>query len=562
MKAIQFILVFGLSGLLLPGCATTPPRSTAAAPASSQKDPAHASAFATGNADAFAHYAAGESYLNNADPAGMARQWEASALADPSNESLVIQVTEELLEEKENDRALALLTKSAARPDASAVILSWLSRVQLAANHPRQALATSKLAIQRAPGMLDGYGCQLEVLFHDKNWPEADKTLHRAARDIRPEPNLLMAVADLFGEYLKAMPKDSEAEASAVALLDRAAQCRFTNPRLWERLADSYARFNKEPRAIEILNRLLEENPNASPIRDELHQKLAGIYIQTNDRTNATKQLQALVSGNPNHYPRAWFVLGELAYEGTNFVEAAEDFANALMWDQTIEQAYYDLALVQLELHRDTEAFETLDKAQRHFAKTFGFEFYSGVAYARLKKFDQAIPHFKEAEVIAEASDRSKLDQRFYFQFGAACERAKDFKNAETYLQKSVTLAPDFAEGLNYLGYMLADRGEQLGRARELIEKALNLEPTNGAFLDSFGWVLLKQNQPRQALPQLLKAIQYTTPPDATVFDHLGEVYLALHEVDKAVDSWKKSFSIEPNDEVKRKLEQYSTGSL
>jgi tetratricopeptide (TPR) repeat protein len=95
-----------------------------------------------------------------------------------------------------------------------------------------------------------------------------------------------------------------------------------------------------------------------------------------------------------------------------------------------------------------------------------------------------------------------------------------------------------------------------------LIEKAVNLEPKNGAYLDSLGWVLFKLNQPQQALPQLLKAIQYTPEADPTVLDHLGEVYLALHQPDKAIEAWKKSYSIDANEDVKHKLEQFSGGSL
>jgi tetratricopeptide (TPR) repeat protein len=161
------------------------------------------------------------------------------------------------------------------------------------------------------------------------------------------------------------------------------------------------------------------------------------------------------------------------------------------------------------------------------------------------------------------ATHPSQLDQRFYFQFGAACERDHSYKQAEEYLQKCIVLAPDFAEALNYLGYMLADRGEQLPRARGLIEKAVSLEPRNGAYLDSLGWVLFKLNQPHQALPQTAQGRSNIHPePDATVLDHLGEVYLALHQIDKAVEAWKKSFAIDANEDVKHKLERYSGGSL
>jgi tetratricopeptide (TPR) repeat protein len=217
---------------------------------------------------------------------------------------------------------------------------------------------------------------------------------------------------------------------------------------------------------------------------------------------------------------------------------------------------------VQLDLHKSREAFNTMEQAHARFPNTFAFEFYTGVVYEHVKDYAQAIRHFKEAEVIGLATDPTRLDERFYFRFGAACERDHAYKQAEEYLQKCVVLAPNFAEALNYLGYMLADLGQQLPRAHQLIEKAVSLEPTNGAYLDSLGWVLFKLKQPHQALPQMLKAVQYTPEPDATVLDHLGDVYLALHQTDKAVDAWKKSLSIEANDDVKHKLERYSGGNF
>jgi tetratricopeptide (TPR) repeat protein len=346
-----------------------------------------------------------------------------------------------------------------------------------------------------------------------------------------------------------------------VALLDRIAQIKFNSPPLWQRLAEDYQRLNQRKKAAEIYVRLLADFPEPSLMRESLHGKLAELYVQSDDRTNATKELKALIRDNPTQYPRAWFVLGELSVESTNLADAADDFATALRGDPTIEQAYYDLSLVLLDLHRSKEAFDTLEQARNRFSKTFSCEFYTGVVYAHVTNYSEAIQHFKEAEVIGLATDPTRLDQRFYFQLGAACERDHDYVKAEEYLQKAVVLAPDFAEALNYLGYMLADRGQQLPRARGLIEKAVSLDPRNGAYLDSLGWVLFKLNQPHAALPQLLRAIQYTREPDPTVLDHLGEVYLALHQIDKAVEAWKRSFAIDANADVKHKLEQYSGGS-
>lgn len=572
MKAFHSILVFVLGGVLVSGCATVvkPPVAVSSnSDADSQDenriadDPADPPPLhlAKGNAEAFARFAAGVSYEKNDEEGRAIAQFDDAALADPANEELVIEVARHFLKDKEIGKALALLTKSAKRPDASAVLLSWLARAQLQAGHTNQALAASKLAIQRQPAELDGYESQLEIFFHAGQLSEALKTLNRAAREVRPDPAILAAVADLYAIYLKSEPRNAEAKARAIAVLDRAAGQKFTSVEMWQRLADTYSRLDQPKKAAEIYNRLLSEYPEGSAPLDTLHEKLAGIYFQSEDKTNAVKQLEAIVRDNPTRYPRAWFFLGELAYEDGKLTEAIDDFENALHWDPSIEQAYYDLALALLDLHRTDEAFKTLDSARSQFSKTFACEFYTGVIYAHVKNYSEAIHHFKEAEIIGLATAPALLDQRFYFQFGAACERDKQYKPAEEYLQKCIDRGPDFGEALNYLGFMLADLGQQLPRARALIEKAVKLEPKNGAYLDSLGWVLFKLNQPQQALPWLLKAEQYSPEPDATVLDHIGDVYLALHQTDKAIAAWKKSLSLESNDEIKRKVDLYSGGS-
>jgi tetratricopeptide (TPR) repeat protein len=569
MKAFHLILTAGLAAALLSGCATAPRRSPAAPAATNHPQPAPPAALplsgqGRGNPDAFAHFAAGISYTLNDEDTPALQQFTDAALADPANEPLVLSVAQQLLQNKDVNKALALLSKSARRPDASAALLGLLARAQLQANRSAQALASSKLAIRRQPDALDGYQCQVEILLHDKHPSQALATLRRAARRVRAEPGLLLAMADLCDTYLKSQPNDAAAKAQAIAVLDRAAQLKFTSTSLWQRVADDYSRLDQPKKAASIYLRLLDQFPEASLMRDTLHEKLYDLYIVADDRTNAMKQLQAIIRNNPTSSPRAWFDLGYLAYLNGSLSDAAGDFRNALHWDPTIEQAYYYLALALLDLHQTKEAFDTLEQARDLFHRSFAWEFYAGVADAHInvKNYSDAIRHFKEAEVIGLATNPSRLDQRFYFQFGAACERAGLFKQAEEYLQKCVDRAPDFAEALNYLGYMLADRGQQLPRARALIEKALRLDPKNGAYLDSLGWVLFKLNRPRQALPCLLKAMQYTPEPDATVLDHLGEVYLALRQTDKALAAWRKSFSIEANDEVKRKLDLHSGGSL
>jgi tetratricopeptide (TPR) repeat protein len=105
------------------------------------------------------------------------------------------------------------------------------------------------------------------------------------------------------------------------------------------------------------------------------------------------------------------------------------------------------------------------------------------------------------------------------------------------------------------LGYMWAEHGLKLEKARELIEKAVKAEPKNAAFLDSMAWVLYKLNQPAEALPYALKAAELSEQPDATVDDHIGDIYAALKQLDKAREFWRKSLALEPNEEIQKKLD-------
>jgi tetratricopeptide (TPR) repeat protein len=180
-------------------------------------------------------------------------------------------------------------------------------------------------------------------------------------------------------------------------------------------------------------------------------------------------------------------------------------------------------------------------------------EYLSGIACSGLKDYTNAFSHFNAAEVIAQARESNQLTREFYFQFGATCERKGDYPDAEKYFEKCIELSPDFSEALNYLGFMWADRGEKLDRARELIEKAVRLEPRNAAYLDSMGWVLFKLGQPKQALDCILKAIEYSEEEDPTLYDHLGDIYAVLGQTDKAHAAWGKSLALEPNEQVRRK---------
>ena len=506
-------------------------------------------------AEAHAHYAAGViRELNNEQQAATDEYCEA-ALLDPGDEELILEVSRRLLQNKQAERALEVVKRAAARPDASGPVYARLGLIYSQLGQADQAAAANREAIKRSPGSLTGYQNLCLGYLRNKQPQEALAALDEAARQSSADADFLVGLAELYATLAAQAPAQKDgAKAKALTALNRAANLGPVTPLLRLRLADGFNLLSESAKAAQLYLEVLKQPPDLPMVEERVRANLTTIYLRGSDRKGAAEQLEAILRGDPTN-PQAHYYLGRLALEGKQPAKAADHLSKTVLLSPGLESAYYFLALAQIELSKFSEALATLDKARQKFSQNFALEYYTGLAYNRQKAYAEALRHFVAAEVIAKATDPSHLNEGFYFQLGATCERKGDYAQAEQYFEKSLQLAPTFAEAQNYLGYMWAERGLKLEQARELIEKAVKAEPKNAAFLDSLAWVLFKLNQPGEALPYVLKSAELSEQPDATVYDHLGDIYAALKQLEHAREAWGKSLAIEPNEGIRKKLE-------
>jgi tetratricopeptide (TPR) repeat protein len=500
--------------------------------------------------DAYAQYAVGVSAELNERPELALKHFLAAAMAQPAEKSLVVQVVGRLLQAGKSAAAIELLRRATALPTADAELFAWLGFAYLAEGDVGAAIGAHRAAIEREPELLMGYR-NLALLHAENQQPEAAlAVMNQAALLSSPDAEFLVGLAELYAGHGRANPNDAGACRSGVlACLDRAVALQPEEPLLRQRIADGYRLNGRIDQAERIYLELLEEHPGMPLVRETL----AEIYLLSGRKEAAAKQLELITEERPSN-ERAAFVLGTLAYEGGDYREAERLFRRTLVLRSDFEPAYYDLAAVLLAQNRADEALKVIEQARALFRQSFQIEFLAAVAFARLEQYDDAVRHFTEAEVLAGATAPNRLNPGFYFQFGAASERRGDFAQAEMLFRKSIEQDSNFAEALNYLGYMWADRGENLEEAREFIKRAVELEPENAAFLDSKAWVLFKLNQPQEALEWMRKAIEFAEESDATLYDHLGDILAALGTIEEARQAWQRSFELKPDEEVRKKL--------
>jgi tetratricopeptide (TPR) repeat protein len=544
--------------VLVAGCGSAPGRRNARPPdnaAAALKRERADDRSAEQRAEAHAHYAAGViREMNDEQPAATEEYYQAAVL-DPGDDRLVLEVSRRLLQAKQPERALEVVKRAAAQTDASGQIYARLGLIYTQLGKPEQAMVANREAIKKSPGALAGYQNLFLAYLRNKQPREAVNVLDEATLQREPSADFLIGLAELYsslGTQVSAQ-KDS-GKAKAIATLSRAEKLSPLTPLLRLKLADGFNLLGESAKAAGLYLEVLKQPPELPMVEERVRAILTSIYLRDSDHKRAAEQLRAILSVDPTN-PQAHYFLGRLALEEKKPAEAADHFSKTILLSPDMESGYYYLALAQVDLKKISEALATLDKARQKFPPSFALEFYTALAYSRQKAYAESLRHFVAAEVVAKATDPTQLNEVFYFQMGATCERNADYTQAEQYFEKCLQLVPDFPEAMNYLGYMWAEHGMKLEKARELIEKAVKAQPRNGAYLDSLAWVLFKLNQPAEALPYAIKAAELTEEPDAVLYDHLGDIYSALKQPEKAREAWRKSLALESNEEIRKKLE-------
>jgi tetratricopeptide (TPR) repeat protein len=145
-------------------------------------------------------------------------------------------------------------------------------------------------------------------------------------------------------------------------------------------------------------------------------------------------------------------------------------------------------------------------------------------------------------KLLQDAQAKFPSEATITFELGAAFDKLKRFSDAEATFRQLLSRDPENAAALNYLGYMLAERGERLDESVGFVKRALQLEPENGSYLDSLGWAYFKADKLDLAEDSLRRAAEQLHT-NSVIQEHYGEVLLKLGRIDEAIAAFTRALA-------------------
>jgi tetratricopeptide (TPR) repeat protein len=478
----------------------------------------------------------GQLYTLSHDTPRAEEQFKAAQRIDPGSEDVVLNLARLYSDSGDMTQALAVL--SAVPADDRTAKMDYamgMSYDQLKQN--KNAIDAYSKAFELEPDNLDAERGLAQALLNDNQFAPALKHFEAISTADPQDAQTYLRIAEIErrqGHYEQALTTLKKAKALASDSLEIG-----FNEGL---IDDSLGHYDEAAQTLQGLVKQTThpdgqysdaEKNNRSIFLD----RLANIYREQDKTEQAVQAYQLMVAMGDKY--------AESGYQGQ--VEAYRDAKQYDKATQVAQQAALGMPkdkVIQLmlagQLADSGKADEGLKlaKAQLHGnSDDRDVNLALAQMYTRLRRWKEAADEIDAADALS-----TKQDDKIYIDFlrGALAERQKHYDSAEEEFRKILAIDANNSMTLNYLGYMLGDRGVKLDEALAMVQKAVQGDPQNGAYLDSLGWVYFKMGQYALAEANLRKATERMAK-DPAVHDHLGELYEKTGRLKMAAGQWEQS---------------------
>lgn len=503
----------------------------------------------------------GQLYTVKHEPQKAEDQFKTAQAIEPDSEEVVLNLARLYAESGDIDHATKVI-EAVPVSDRSAKMELALGAAYDQLKRPKDAIAAYKRAEDAEPGDTHTLNALAQALLNNDQLDEALKVYQQVVEADPDDAGALVQIGAIQrrqGKYEDALATIRKARKKDPTSLEAG-----YNEGL---LLDVLGRYDE---AASVYEKMVDQTSHANGAYTAEEKNNRGIFLE---RLGAVYHEQNKTEQAIATYQKMIDMGGDTAMRG--YQGQVDTYRDAKMFDKAIEVSRKASAANPKD--RDLKlmlAGELADqgKADEGLAMAKGLLDNSAndrTVWLAMGQMDVRLRRWKDAEeAFNKASNlTTRKEDRIYLFFlkGELAERQKHYEQAEQFFRQALELDPNNAMTLNYLGFMLADKGTRVAEAVKLIRKAVEQEPMNGAYLDSLGWAYFKMGQYELAEENLRHAVE-RDQTDPTVHDHLGDLYEKTGRIRLAAAQWELSLSqyaksasadVEPGDvaKVQRKLE-------
>lgn len=187
----------------------------------------------------------------------------------------------------------------------------------------------------------------------------------------------------------------------------------------------------------------------------------------------------------------------------------------------------------------DDELLSICDKALELYPDSADIRFFRGIGFYQQERFQELIDNFKG--VGQGRFSNKEYDAQRKMLVAEAYYRVENFHKSDSLFESLIQEDPENYMVLNNYSYYLAERGENLGKAKEWSYLAIKNNPDNATFLDTYAWVLYKLEAFEEAEKYILDALEKGGDNDPEVNEHAGDIQLALQSYEIALSYYRKA---------------------
>ncbi|MFO7801214.1 MAG: tetratricopeptide repeat protein [Desulfovermiculus sp.] len=444
--------------------------------------------------------------------------------ASPGHSALTLALLRTLWAQDKNQEALRFVDKTLDQHPANWGLRSRLANLLLEQNQASRALDI----LQTIPEESRSAHMHYRMAQAQDALDNRKQAIHHLQQATEIDPSFAKAWAELAYQY--ELGRDFVAAEQAYTTLLEIGE---VNEHILSRLVEIKLKLNKPSQALDLLSS-----------RARLSQVILygiGLFVQNSFYEHAEQALEefgpAIASSSRGILYRAI-----LARELHNDPDQALTLLRQISHDSDLHPRALALRCQMLwEKESQEEALGLARQGQEQYPEQEIFYTLQANIYRTQNELDAA------RQILHSGLDALPQNTELLFELGVLEYEQGQKQKAVEHMEEIISLNPDHAKALNFLGYSLVEQGRDLFRAKLLIEKALALDPENGYYLDSLAWYQYTIGHNQQAWDTIQTVVSLVAD-DPVIWEHYGDIARALDKKSHARKGYRQALELNPED--------------